>query len=236
MAGQAAGFVLLLVAACTMQAAQGYSRTTGMAKTTRYWDCCKPACSWRSNAGDVKNPVRTCAAGGVRTLDENEQNGCTGGSSFVCNNQRPFVKDGQAYAFAAANLNGLPISSLCCTCYKLTFTDTSLAGENLIVQVTNTGSDLDNNHFDLMIPAGGEGIYTQGCPAQWPDYENSVWGEQYGGVTSRDKCDALPSNLVDGCRFRFDWFKGANNPHAKFERIACPSILSAISRCKRNDD
>ncbi|KAK3916691.1 hypothetical protein KUF71_025758, partial [Frankliniella fusca] len=41
-----------------------------------------------------------------------------------------------------------------------------------------------SNQFDLMIPAGGEGIFTQGCPAQWPAHKNSVWGKQYGGVDS----------------------------------------------------
>ncbi|KAE8749133.1 endo-beta-1,4-glucanase variant 1 [Frankliniella occidentalis] len=236
MAVKFSGIGVLFLFTCVFWSAECYTSSSGIAKTTRYWDCCKPTCAWRSNAGAVNNPVRTCAAGGRRTLDENTQSGCNGGSSFVCNNQRPFVKGGQAYAFAAANVNGLPTSSLCCACYKLTFSDTALAGKSLIVQVTNTGSDLGNNHFDLMMPAGGEGIFTQGCPKQWPAYPNSVWGDQYGGISYRNQCDALPSKLVNGCRFRFDWFKAANNPHAKFERIACPSILSSISHCKRSDD
>jgi len=209
---------------------------SGLARTTRYWDCCKPTCSWRSNVGAVSSPVRSCAAGGLRAVDEQQANGCVGGSSFVCNDQAPFVKDGQAYAFAAANITGLDTYSLCCACYKLTFTDTALAGETLIVQVTNTGVDLGPNHFDLMMPASGMGIFNEGCPAQWRAHSNSVWGARYGGISSRSQCDALPRELASGCHFRFDWFKNADNPHANFERVSCPAALTEVSKCKQNDD
>ncbi|KAJ1522489.1 hypothetical protein ONE63_001679 [Megalurothrips usitatus] len=94
---------------------QSYQGGTGTAKTTRYWDCCKPSCAWRANVGSVTAPVRTCAAGGRKTVGENEQSGCNGGNGFVCNNQRPFVKKGQAYGFAAANVNGELAEARTCT-------------------------------------------------------------------------------------------------------------------------
>ncbi|KAJ1518777.1 hypothetical protein ONE63_011613 [Megalurothrips usitatus] len=216
---------------------QSYQGGTGTAKTTRYWDCCKPSCAWRANVGSVTAPVRTCAAGGRKTVGENEQSGCNGGNGFVCNNQRPFVKKGQAYGFATINMEGLPMNQMCCACYKLTFTNTAIKGKNMIVQVSNTGSDLGNNHFDLQLPAGGLGIFDQGCPKQWPKTPVSAWGARYGGISNVNQCAALPKDLSGSpCKFRFTWFKNADNPQANFERVPCPAAITSISKCKRNDD
>ena len=57
----------------------------GIAKTTRYWDCCKPSCSWRSNVNNLAqsaSPVTSCTKdGGV--ADENAKNICGGGGGNV---------------------------------------------------------------------------------------------------------------------------------------------------------
>jgi hypothetical protein len=45
----------------------------------------------------------------------------------------------------------------CCACYELTFS--TLGNKKFIVQITNTGGDLGDNHFDLQIPGGGVGIF-----------------------------------------------------------------------------
>jgi hypothetical protein len=45
----------------------------------------------------------------------------------------------------------------CCACYELTFS--TLENKKFIVQITNTGGDLGDNHFDLEIPGGGVGIF-----------------------------------------------------------------------------
>ncbi|XP_052129752.1 uncharacterized protein LOC113213214 [Frankliniella occidentalis] len=171
-------------------------QSTGTATTTRYWDCCKTTCAWSANAGSVTGPVETCAAGGATVVDANTQSGCAGGSAYVCNTQQPFVQDGQAYAFAAANVNGLATSSLCCACYTLTFNAAPVQGQKLTVQVINTGSDLNSNQFDLQIPGGGFGMFTEGCPKEWPAYTSSAWGAQYGGVANRTQCNNLPSACV----------------------------------------
>ena len=86
--------------------AEAYPNSSGVAKTTRYWDCCKVSCSWSANTGAVSGPVRSCRADGHGTADDNAQSGCNGGNSYVCNDQQPFVVDGKAYGFAAGNVNG----------------------------------------------------------------------------------------------------------------------------------
>jgi hypothetical protein len=89
-----------------------------------------------------------------------------------------------AYGFAAAVVSGKTESDLCYACYELTFTNTEIAGKKMIVLVTNTGSDLGENHFDLQIPGGGVGIFND-CLSQWGS--QFEWGQQYGGVSSIDE-------------------------------------------------
>jgi len=103
----------------------------------------------------------------------------------------------------------------------------------MIVQVTNTGSDLGEDQFNIAIPGGGEGS-TQGCTKQYGGAD--VWGQDYGGVAHRDDCDALPSALQAGCYWRFDWFRAADNPSVNWEKVKCPEALSGVSGCRRNDD
>jgi len=121
----------------------------------------------------------------------------------------------------------------------------------MVVQVTNTGGDLGSNvsaelpvpngilrltflpsqHFDLQMPGGGVGIFN-GCASQFGSWNG---GQQYGGVGSRSECDNLPSAVRQGCYWRFDWFKGADNPNMTFQKVTCPAELVAKSGCKRND-
>jgi hypothetical protein len=102
----------------------------------------------------------------------------------------------------------------------------------MVVQSTNTGGDLSNNHFDIQMPGGGVGIF-DGCSSQ---FNQALPGERYGGISSRSQCDTFPELLKDGCYWRFDWFKNADNPDFKFEQVQCPAALTAISGCVRNDD
>ena len=104
----------------------------------------------------------------------------------------------------------------------------------MIVQTTNTGGDLGQNHFDILMPGGGVGLF-DGCTAQ---YGQPLPGQQYGGVSSRSECDSssMPQALKAGCQWRFDWFKGADNPDMTFEQVKCPSQLTGVSGCTRNDD
>ena len=99
------------------------------------------------------------------------------------------------------------------------------------MQVTNTGSDLGSGHFDLQLPGGGVGLF-DGCTSQW-GLPTSVWGQTYGGVSSRSDCSSLPAAIQPGCYFRFDWFMGADNPTMNFAEVACPVELQAKSNCAR---
>jgi hypothetical protein len=102
----------------------------------------------------------------------------------------------------------------------------------MIVQVTNTGADLGENHFDLQIPGGGVGLFN-GCSAQWRA-PGDGWGKRYGGVSSLAECDQLPAEIRDGCKFRFGWFKNADNPTMNFVPVTCPSEITSRSGCVRN--
>ncbi|KAH0998851.1 hypothetical protein HUJ05_013360, partial [Dendroctonus ponderosae] len=87
----------------------------------------------------------------------------------------------------------------------------------MIVQNVNTGSDLGENQFDVQIPGGGVGIFTLGCSTQW-NSSTTGWGAQYGGISSDDDCDELPTELQSGCHFRFGWYEDADNPTVDFEQ------------------
>lgn len=84
----------------------------------------------------------------------------------MCNDNQPWaVDDNLSYGFAAASISGKSESDFCCSCYELTFSSGEIEGKKMVVQVTNTGGDLSNNHFDLQIPGGGVGIFN-GCQTQ----------------------------------------------------------------------
>jgi len=200
-------------------------------KTTRYWDCCKPSCSWNDKA-KVSHPVYTCNKAGSLISDVNARSGCDGGEAFTCTGQQPWaINDQLSYGFAAANISGGSESSWCCACYRLTFTNTAIKGKQMIVQVTNTGGDLGENHFDLQIPGGGLGIF-DGCSSQF-NTNASSWGDRYGGVRNAAGCNNLPKSLQAGCKWRFNWFKNADNPNMVFEEVQCPTELTKKTGCSR---
>ncbi|XP_050500060.1 endoglucanase [Diabrotica virgifera virgifera] len=205
---------------------------SGEGTTTRYWDCCKPSCSWRGNVHTPSGvPVASCDRSGVNRVDANAKSGCEGGgSAYMCNSQQPWaVNSTLAYGFGAASFsNGVDVS-LCCACFLLSFKD-QISNKKMIVQVTNTGSDLSHNHFDIALPGGGVGIFTQGCHDQWNAPWNG-WGDQYGGVHNRGECATLPQALQSGCYFRFDFYQNANNPRMHFDQVQCPAEIVARSGC-----
>ncbi|KAJ3339894.1 hypothetical protein HDU93_007668 [Gonapodya sp. JEL0774] len=209
---------------------------SGDAKTTRYWDCCKPSCGWSGNTG-LGVGSRICSKSGNTLTDSNVMSGCGGGGStgpedgfsYTCIDNQPIVINDQlAYAFAAAPFSDM---SSCCACYELTFTSGPVAGKKLVVQKVNTGGDLGSNQFDLQIPGGGLGIF-DGCSKQF-GVDANTWGARYGGVSSAAGCGVLPQSLQAGCNFRFGWFQGADNPSATFKQVTCPAELKAKSGCSR---
>jgi len=89
---------------------QEYPVGTEKGITTRYYDCCKPSCSWPGKA-DVTQPVRQCAKDGKTLLtDFSAPSACqtdVEGISHMCEEQQPWaVSDVLSYGFAAAALPG----------------------------------------------------------------------------------------------------------------------------------
>ncbi|KAK0644122.1 RlpA-like double-psi beta-barrel-protein domain-containing protein-containing protein [Cercophora newfieldiana] len=221
-------FLLATLAAVFPLAAQAAS---GSGKSTRYWDCCKPSCSWKGKAA-VNQPVFACDANNNRISNPDAKSGCDGGTAYACADQSPWAVNSQlTYGFAATALSGGTEASWCCACYALKFTSGPVAGKTMVVQSTSTGGDLGSNHFDLNIPGGGVGLF-DGCRPQF----GGLPGAQYGGISSQSQCSSFPSALKSGCDWRFEWFNNADNPSFTFEQVQCPAELVAKSGCKRSDD
>ena len=221
----------------------------GSGWATRYWDCCKPHCSWPEHAHG--NYSKQCTNKG-KTENTNWGDGsiCSGGSQMTCTSQIPFTIDGcteMAFAFAAVPAaNG----GQCGKCFQLTFTGTGkysndanikrLKGKKLIIMATNVGGDVQQGQFDIMIPGGGVGIFN-GCSSMgWGSQ-----GAQYGGLLSdcetetkyaagkyksclTEKCNKSFANdeqARKGCLFLADWMGAAGNPEHNYVEVECPQVL-----------
>ena len=219
---------------------------------SRYWDCCKPSCSWAENAGG--NPARQCDASMNPINDASAKSMCEGGPSTTCLDQIPIVvNDNLAYAFGASPGGG---PNVCGKCFQLTFTGEGkyetklnhqkLKGKKLIVMATNIGSDVEGGQFDVMIPGGGVGIFN-GCGNLF-DTSNT---EQYGGLLSDceksvgndgsdediykkrkecliKKCSSVFSKRLPakmGCLFLANFMEAAGNPLHTYKEVNCPDAL-----------
>lgn len=203
---------------------------TGEAITTRFWDCCKPSCSWNGKA-DFSQPVLSCTADD-KPADVAAGTGCNGGTAFQCSNQQPWkINDTLSYGYAGVYItpditHGSVESAWCCACYQLDFTSEPLVGKSMIVQASNTAYDVTTaNRFSLAVSIckhiglpklslqvpGGNTSSTNACAQQY-GVSQSVFGANMAGVSSKDDCQNLPENLQSGCQWRFDWFKDASYP------------------------
>ena len=222
----------------------------GSGWATRYWDCCKPSCSWNENAGGKLS--RQCTNKG-RSENTNWGDGsiCSGGSQMTCISQIPFTVDGcsdMGFAFAAVPASN---GGQCGKCFQLTFTGkghynstnsntNAIKGKKLIIMVTNVGGDVEQGQFDILIPGGGVGLFN-GCSSMgWGGQ-----GEQYGGLLSdcekeknynanayqeclRSKCNSVFSNDSEakkGCMFLADYMHAAGNPEHDYVEVECPDVL-----------
>jgi hypothetical protein len=205
---------------------------------TRYWDCCKPSCSWTT-------AVPSCSQDGLtRITNRNATSGCdSGGSAFECYDLSPWYDAGTNMSYGFAAYNG----ASCGTCFQLQFTGgtnggvaagaAAIKGQQMIVQVINIGG-LQSGQFDLLIPGGGVGQMTAGCTAQWGSVD---LGATYGGLMSscsgdvactRTKCQSVfagKSALLAGCAWFTDCFKGADNPTVIYKQVSCPSQITSKS-------
>jgi hypothetical protein len=187
---------------------------------TRYWDCCKPHCGWKSNVPAGSNPLPACdksdnSLGG----NYDAQNACeSGGTAYLCHSMAPWaVNDKLAYGYAAVAASG---GDICGRCYQLQFTgksynagddpgSTALAGKSMIVQAINIGGDVGSGQFDISVPGGGVGMYNA-CSSQW-GVSTSELGQTYGGFlpdckTKFGRTDhaALKSCVMQDCMNVFE--------------------------------
>ena len=223
---------------------------SGSGYATRYWDCCKPSCTWTENAGSG-NEARQCSVSGSILTDKSAVDVCQGGVAMTCTSQIPFTIDGcdnVGFAFAAVPGN----SPMCGRCLLLTFTGTgkyetkanheALKGKKLLVMASNIGYDVAGGQFDIMIPGGGVGIYN-GCANVW-----STAGERYGGLLSDcensvgysgdlltkrkncliERCNEEFEDHADGlagCLFLANFMEAAGNPNHNYVEVECPDFM-----------
>jgi hypothetical protein len=203
--------------------------TGGEGYTTRYWDCCQTHCAQFDG--------HKCGQDGTsRTGDSTSA--CSGGGSFACYDEAPHaISDCLSYGYIAkANPD-------CGGCYRIQFTGEGeynpnevgsklIKGKQMIVKVSNTGSDVGGNQFDLMIPGGGVGLFNA-CSRQW---NANDLGAQYGGFLTdctgdhstkkecvRQQCMKIPAGSArDGCLWFVDWFEVADDPKFTSQPTDCP--------------
>ncbi|MDG5813650.1 T9SS type A sorting domain-containing protein [Chitinispirillales bacterium ANBcel5] len=214
---------------------------------SRYWDCCKPHCSWAENVSDSSKVCANC------NIDDEEikawriigdeywtgieglSSGCEpGGETFTCYNHAPFaICDRLAYGFAAVP----PGDDVCGNCYQLDFDGGAenndvkpahemVKGKTMIVMASNIGHDVGSGQFDIMIPGGGVGAFPAGCATQWDvDVEDeSIVGVKFGGFTSTCQkehgWDADPEDLKECVRTMCDNLFG-DDPNRKYLWEGC---------------
>jgi hypothetical protein len=228
---------------------------------TRYWDCCKPHCSWDNNPPKYMPPLQTCEKDG-RTGQSNTllQSSCSGGPAYTCYKLTPWaINSNLSYAYAATSSG-----DICGRCFELTFTGEghygyspgaeALQGKKMVVQAINIGYDVAGGQVDIMIPGGGVGAF-DGCSTQW-GISKSELGAQYGGLLSacQEQCgyqdlaalknclkaknDALfksrgLTEMAAGLDWFIDWYQAADNPNVIVKEVTCPLELVNRSGLQR---
>ncbi|MCL2208188.1 MAG: hypothetical protein FWB90_08895 [Fibromonadales bacterium] len=178
--------------------------------TSRYWDGCKPSCSWPEKNQSLQ-PWTIC-----RNCDINDKeieafvphpnwseyyqgylgtkSACdSDGIAYTCWDMAPIaINDTLAYAFAATPGDG----DQCGKCFQLQFdgdwkdaearvTHKALKGKTLIVMSSNIGHDVAGGQFDVLIPGGGVGAFDSF--SKQLSVSSEVLGARMGGLLT--KCD-----------------------------------------------
>ena len=211
---------------------QDTTEKTTQAKTTQYWDACKPSCSWGGKGGLQAN---SCDISGTNIgHKDTDKSSCDGGVAFACMNQAPWKEGNISYGYAAINMGS------CGDCYQLEFPN----GEIMFVMKNNTGNLNEGAKFDLMIPGGGVGDYD----ALTRQVENSGisnpdMGSRYGGFRQKcgnkvdcvkQKCEEVFANLPElkaGCLWYANTLgtdkESFDNPIVKYKKVSCPPELTS---------
>jgi len=188
---------------------------------SRYWDGCKPSCSWSDKPvtpqwGRVKNCNRNNEE--IPLDDQNSRSSCDGGTAYTCWDMVPFVDPNdpnRAYAFAATP------SHECGKCFEITFnggfqhgtayaTHKALQGKTLTVMGSNIGYDVQGGQFDVLIPGGGVGAFDSF--SSQIGVNNSSLGQQYGG-------------LLSDCETQLNWANGTLEQYQTCLRNKCDDVF-----------
>jgi len=192
---------------------------------SRYWDGCKPSCSWsdkpQAQLGGTTR-AKACSVNGTSEIAANDmyKSSCDGGNSYTCFDQVPYiVNDNLAYAFAATPGSG----NQCGKCYQIQFdggfqhgtayaTHNAIKGKTLIVMSSNIGGDVSGGQFDLLIPGGGLGQFDSFSGQIGVNASNL--GKQYGG-------------LLSNCEDELQWANGTLAQYQKCLRDKCNSVFGS---------
>jgi len=192
------------------------------------------------------------------------------GISYACWDMAPLALNEElAYAFMATALK----NASCGQCFQLQFDGGNhgndikeahrlINGKTLIVMATNTGSDVEDGQFDIMIPGGGPGMFDSfagqigvskdqlgannggflsTCQQELHDYDKPA--KEYQDCVKK-KCNAIFSksehkDLLRGCLWFADWYMTADNPTYIYKKVDCPKYFtdkypSTINKSKDN--
>ncbi|KAK4230344.1 RlpA-like double-psi beta-barrel-protein domain-containing protein-containing protein [Podospora fimiseda] len=243
----------LLITLLTSLLTQALAQT--VAKSYTGWDCCKPICA-SPNARSSRGVTRVCDRSnkplslqpGIAALSScapplpplpflppppqlNPNN-----AAYLCDTYQPTpVSNDLAYGFAVqVSDTQTPENSNCCKCYQVQWLTGGAANKTMIVQVVTpggSGGEVKKNDLIILVPGGGLGPWSNGCPNQYGTSYN--WGNNQGGVKNREACEKLPKNLWSGCYWRWNWARGElNGWDIVYKPVECPSRLTDISGCK----
>lgn len=145
-------FFLLLLSTFQVSVAEDSVLVSGQAITERYFDCCKPDCSWPARA-PFSQPVQTCDRNNEPLSKFNGGSSCGYGLAYPCYDQVPWAfNDTFSYGFAGVYLMKKLRDAWCCACYEITFTSGDVKGKKMVVQTHNSGFDLlTANRFALAV-------------------------------------------------------------------------------------
>ena len=208
--------------------------------------------------------------------DYNGKSACGGGGdskiSWSCPHLMLLSPDLQNAAkmdgndWAVYGVAGFGQQSDCGKCFQLEITGggTYPPKPKYIIQAVNTGSDVSGGQFDILIGAGGFGIYDacssdcksgqvcSGGHCNGPQYSGDfhAWtpnGNCYdGGIHDPNGCDALVNKasqnrtfaeqtLVYGCKAALEQHYHQNF-QVNFKQVQCPKSLYQVTGIKSKDD
>lgn len=202
--------------------------------------------------------------------DYNTKSGCGGGGDssigwscphlMLLSPDLQYASEVDGNSWAVYGVAGIGQTSDCGSCYQLDITGGGSPSPNkYIIQAVNTGSDVRSGQFDILVGAGGFGIYDScssncqyeacsggHCNAPYYSGNFAAWtpdGNCYGGgVHDSKECTRLSGNssfaeqtLQFGCPEALN--RGFHeNFEVQWQRVQCPTSLYKVTGLRRKDD